>query len=231
MLPERQPSTCRKGSTERRRLHECLCVVFRCLLWRPVLPLARLAVELHVYVLGLSKLWCRPSIREWGWSTESYYYMRPTPNHGHLHPEQNSHCREGIVPLLCALYFWNTVLFSRRAHQWFQGGRQWTQQTCCFQIFPVQHHWQSPYSHFRLNYHYSPFLINVRKRNTLFLLGSEKIRYQLSSPGQWVRWAQLVLLLFKDHPLPFRGRRQSLRGPPMYRYTPTVPHLWASWFT
>lgn len=148
MLPERQPSTCRKGSTERRRLHECLCVVFRCLLWRPVLQLARLAVELHVYVLGLSKLWCRPSIREWGWSTESYYYMRPTPNHGHLHPEQNSHCREGIVPLLCALYFWNTVLFSRRAHQWFQGGRQWTQQTCCFQIDRGRQFWANSGSYF-----------------------------------------------------------------------------------
>lgn len=48
-----------------------------------------LAVELCVHFSGLSKLWCRLSVREWGWSTGSCYYLRPTPNHGHLHPKQN----------------------------------------------------------------------------------------------------------------------------------------------
>ena len=110
-----------------------------------------LAVELCVHFSGLSKLWCRLSVRERGWSTGSCYYLRPSPNHGHLHPKQNKvRWGQSHSCICCAFedYWWFSAGGSSVISGWLIVERaNWL-----FLALPCSASLQSPYPHFHCSY-------------------------------------------------------------------------------
>ena len=172
-----------------------------------------LAVELCVPFSGLSKLWCRLSIRERGWSTGSCYYLRPTPNHGHLHPKQNR-VRWGQAHscIRCALenYWW----FSAGDSSVISGWLIVDIANRLFSALPCSASLTKPLPPLPLQLPLFPWC-------------------QLPSSSKCVRGVQLMLLCLKTISFPFRGCWQSPQpvGSTIHRYVPVVPRPRASWFT